>query len=68
MMTEAVAEKVIKLVKTGTVEAVDGTEIELKADTICVHGDNPEALALVKKIRTSLNDSGIPVRSMGAFL
>ncbi len=65
---EAVAEKVIKLVETGTVTAVDGTEIELKADTICVHGDNPEALALVKKIRSSLTDSGIPVRPMGAFL
>ena len=64
----AVAERVIKLVETGTVAAVDGTEIELQADTICVHGDNPEALALVKKVRASLADSEIPVRPMGAFL
>lgn len=63
-----VAERVIKLVDHGSVTAVDGTEIELKADTICVHGDNPEALALVKTIRTSLTDSGIEVRPMGAFL
>ena len=65
---KAVAERVIKLVDHGSVTAVDGTEIELKADTICVHGDNPEALALVKTIRTSLTDSGIEVRPMGAFL
>ena len=64
----AVAERVIKLVETGTVSAVDGSEIELKADTICVHGDNPEALALVKKILTTLTDSGITVRPMGTFL
>ena len=65
---KAVAERVIKLVDHGSVTAVDGTEIELKADTICVHGDNPEALALVKTIRTSLTDSGIEVRPMSAFL
>ena len=63
-----VAERVIKLVKHGTVTAIDGTEIELKADTICVHGDNPEALALVKIIRTSLTDSGIEICPMGTFL
>jgi len=63
-----VAERVIKLVKRGSVTAIDGTEIELKADTICVHGDNPEALALVKIIRASLTNSGIQVRPMGAFL
>ena len=63
-----VAERVIKLLDHGSVTAVDGTEIELKADTICVHGDNPEALALVKTIRTSLTDSGIEVCPMGAFL
>ncbi|MCP4577701.1 MAG: 5-oxoprolinase subunit PxpA [Deltaproteobacteria bacterium] len=65
---KSVAKRVIKLVDHGSVTAEDGTEIELKADTICVHGDNPEALALVKTIRTSLADSGIEVRPMGAFL
>ncbi len=65
---EAVAQRVARLVETGTVAAVDGTEIELKADTICVHGDNPQALALVKKIRGSLTDSGIRLCSMGTFL
>ena len=64
----AVAQRVARLVETGTVAAVDGTEIELKADTICVHGDNPQALALVKTIRTSLKNSGIQVRPMGTFL
>jgi len=65
---ETVAERITKLVETGTVTAVDGTEIDLHADTICVHGDNPEALALIKKIRTSLSRAGIPIRPMGVFL
>jgi 5-oxoprolinase (ATP-hydrolysing) subunit A len=65
---KAVAERVTKLADHGTVTAIDGSEIELKADTICVHGDNPKALALVKHIRISLTDSGITVRPMGVFL
>ncbi len=64
----AVAERIIRLVTHGSVTAIDGTEIKLSADTICVHGDNPEALALVKKIRTSLLNSDIRVCPMGAFL
>ncbi len=64
----AVAERVIRLVTHGSVTSVDGTEIELAADTICVHGDNPQALALVKKIRTSLLNSKIEVCPMGTFL
>jgi UPF0271 protein len=65
---ETVAQRIVKLVETGTVTAVDGTEISLAADTICVHGDNPEALALIKKVRGSLSDSGIGVSPMGSFL
>ena len=65
---EVVAERVLKLVTHGTVTAVDGTEIELAVDTICVHGDNPEALALVKRIRSALLGSHIQVRPMGVFL
>ncbi len=65
---ETVAQRIVKLVETGTVKAVDGTEISLSADTICVHGDNPEALALVQKVRGSLSDSGIGVSPMGTFL
>jgi UPF0271 protein len=56
---ETVAERIIRLVKEGSVTAIDGTEMKLKADTICVHGDNPQALSLVKRIRDSLMDSEI---------
>lgn len=58
---EAVAAKVLKLVAEGRVRAVDGSDIELAAETICVHGDNPEALALVKKIRKTLSAAGVSI-------
>lgn len=39
-------------------EARDGSELILKADTLCVHGDNPESVAAVKAIREALDAVG----------
>jgi UPF0271 protein len=63
-----VAEKVLKMVKEGKVTCIDGTDIEFTAETICVHGDNPAALDLVKNIRKSLIDEGIQIAPPAAFL
>ena len=65
---EQVAKKVLKLVKEGKVVSIDMTEIELAAETICVHGDNPAALELVKNIRDSLLEEGIEIASPATFL
>ena len=64
----AVAAKVLKMVKEGRVVCKDGSEIEMAADTICVHGDNPSALALVKNIRESLQSAGIEITAPHTFL
>jgi lactam utilization protein B len=40
----------------------------MTADTICVHGDNPAALALVKKIRETLLASGVEIAAPETFL
>ena len=65
---QQVAEKVLKLVTEGSVDCADGSEIQLAADTICVHGDNPAALQLVKKIRETLQASGVEIVPPAAFL
>jgi UPF0271 protein len=63
-----VAAKVLKMVEDGSVICKDGSEIEMTADTICVHGDNPSALELVKNIRTTLEASGIEIVPPQTFL
>jgi UPF0271 protein len=63
-----VAEKILKMVKEGRVVCIDGSEIELAADTICVHGDNPSALSLVSKIREALQTSGVEIAAPQTFL
>jgi UPF0271 protein len=65
---DVVAAKVLKLVKEGRVKTVEGSEIELKAETICVHGDNPKALALVKIIRETLDAAGVAVKPAATFM
>jgi UPF0271 protein len=65
---DVVAAKVVKLVKEGKVKTIDGSEIELQAETICVHGDNPQAVALVKKIRETLEAAGVAVKPAATFI
>lgn len=65
---EMVAEKVLKMVQDGKVVCRDGSEIDMAADTICVHGDNPSALALVKNIRQALVNSGVEIAPLETFL
>jgi UPF0271 protein len=65
---EIVAKRALKMALEGRVIAVDGTEIELKADTLCVHGDNPAAVEMVKKIRQELKDANVTVLSMKWFV
>jgi UPF0271 protein len=56
--------RVIEMIDSGTVRSIDGTDIEIKADSVCVHGDNPKALAFVERIRRELVTAGIVVRHL----
>lgn len=65
---EEVVRRVINIVEEERVRTIDGEWIEIHADTICVHGDNPEAVELVKYIRKRLEEEGIEVLPMESFL
>lgn len=64
---EAIA-RVIKMVKEKKVIAVNGEEIDIAADSICVHGDNPKAIEFVDRIKKSLIENGIAVKSLNDFI
>jgi UPF0271 protein len=65
---EIVAKRGLRMALEGKVVAMDGTEIELKPDTLCVHGDNPAAVDMVKRIRQELKDAGVAVTPMKNFI
>jgi UPF0271 protein len=60
-----VRERVVKLVKTGKLISIEGDEISLDAQTLCVHGDNPGASEVARSIRESLESAGITVAAFG---
>ena len=63
---EFAAERVIQMVLRGTVTSQQGTEIPIRADTICIHGDSPRAVEIAKTIRERLKREGIEVQSLVA--
>lgn len=56
--------RVVRMIKEGKVETINGKDIAIKADTICVHGDNPKALEFVKNIRETLLAEGVTIQSL----
>ena len=63
--TDEVAERAVRMATENKVSAVDGTIIEMQIDTICVHGDNPSAVGIVKRIRQALEKESIQVKPLG---
>lgn len=64
---EVAAARMSRLVRTGRIETIDGEELPLEADSICVHSDTPTALAIATALRDRFVADGIAVRAPGGF-
>jgi len=58
-----VAARMVRLVTDGTLTAVDGSQIPVEADSICVHGDSPGAVAMARAVRAALNTAGVDLKA-----
>jgi len=56
-------ERLIAFLKTGAMPTLDGGSVQLNADSICIHGDNPAAVAMAKLIRQQLINEDIEIAS-----
>lgn len=59
---EAISQ-VLQMVLEGTVPTVDGSNVEIKADSICLHGDGEHAVEFAERIRRELEVKGISVKA-----
>ncbi len=66
--TEQVIAASLKMVLEQKATAIDGREIPIHADTICLHGDTPGAVELARKLRERMEAAGIQVISISKFL
>lgn len=62
---EVVARRVVRMAEEGTIEAIDGSTIRTAADSVCVHGDSPGAVAMAERIAAELQSNNITI---GSFL
>ncbi|MGM0699444.1 MAG: LamB/YcsF family protein [Actinomycetota bacterium] len=58
---EAVAARVLRLVQTGQVEAVDGTLVDVDAQSICFHGDSQGSIDMARAARDLLESKGVTI-------
>jgi 5-oxoprolinase (ATP-hydrolysing) subunit A len=59
---EEVTTRVLRMVTDGKVTAVDGTDVHVNADSACVHGDSPGAVAMAEAVRAGLEAAGVTLR------
>lgn len=58
-------QQVVRMVKEGKVRSQQGHDIEIQADTVCIHGDGPHALEFSQRIRIELERAEIEVKAIG---
>ncbi len=68
VLTDAqlVADRVVRMVTDGSVAAHDGTDIEVRADSVCTHGDTPGAVAMARAIRAALEQAGVDLTAFAS--
>lgn len=65
---EAAVNQVIQMVKEGKVTSLQGINVPIQADTICIHGDGANALDFARYISDSLKDAGIEIAKIKEIL
>jgi len=58
-----IADRALRMVETGTVLSADGSVVTVRAESLCTHGDDRDAVAIVRAVRTRLEQAGVRVAS-----
>ena len=61
---EVAIQRCVRMIKEGKVTSINGKDLDIKGDTLCVHGDGPKALAFVQRIRETFEKEGIEIRHL----
>ena len=61
-----VADRTVRLVREGLVDAVDGSDVRVQAATACLHGDAPNSVEIARTVRERLDAEGIEVAPLAS--
>lgn len=57
----AAADRLVRMLADGVVRAVDGTDVAVRAESACLHGDSPGAVATARRVRDGLARAGVRI-------
>jgi len=57
------ATRAVRMLRKGKVRSVDGMDVDVRAETICLHGDNPDAVDFARVLRSRLEKEGVTIRA-----
>ncbi len=63
---ETAVAQVLRMVREGKVRAMDGADVSVRADTVCLHGDGPHAVAFARRLSEALKAAGVDLKPNGA--
>jgi UPF0271 protein len=63
---KSAVQRAVMLVKGQTISADDGSELRISAQSLCVHGDNPDAAAILRALSARLKESGVAIAPFAA--
>jgi UPF0271 protein len=53
---------VVRLVRDRVVTSVDGRDVAVEAESVCIHGDTPGAVRMARAVRSALEAEGVTIR------
>jgi UPF0271 protein len=62
------AKRVLRMLREGKVRSVEGDDVNVRAETICVHGDTPGAVEFAREVRSQLESQGVRISAPQSLL
>jgi len=63
---QSAVQRAVMLVRMGSISAQDGSEVRINAQSLCVHGDNPDSVAMLRNLRARLESAGVTIAPFAA--
>jgi 5-oxoprolinase (ATP-hydrolysing) subunit A len=60
---QAAAVRVVRMLREGKVQSIEGQDVSIEAETVCVHGDTPGAVKFARALRQELERQGVAIRA-----
>jgi UPF0271 protein len=62
------AQRVLRMLREGKVRSVEGRDVEVRGETVCVHGDTPGAVEFARELRSQLEHEGVRIKAPQSLL